>query len=69
METVINVVESLVQKTNNVASTAETGAPQAGNSALYKCRSCNLVYIATEKQSCSSCGTPLEQVPATLDET
>lgn len=33
---------------------------------LYQCRTCDTVYIAPEKQTCSQCRTAVEQVPATL---
>lgn len=34
--------------------------------ALYQCETCGTVYIATEKETCSSCKTGVDEVPATL---
>lgn len=33
---------------------------------LFQCSACDTVYVDTEKQSCSTCGDPVEEVPATL---
>jgi hypothetical protein len=36
-------------------------------SSLFACQECNSVYVALEKQTCSSCGTAVEEIPATLN--
>lgn len=33
---------------------------------LFRCSSCDVVYIDTGKQVCPTCGQPVEEVPATL---
>lgn len=72
MKSVVNVVQSVTRMLSSRTNHAETeidSAPDGDSqSSLYACRSCDSVYIATEKQTCQSCGTAVEQVPATLDE-
>ncbi|OVE84381.1 hypothetical protein [Natronolimnobius baerhuensis] len=43
-------------------ATGQTDA--SGN--LFHCSSCGVVYIATAKQSCTTCETDVEQVRSTL---
>lgn len=32
---------------------------------LYNCSSCDQIYVATDKQTCSTCGTAVERVEQT----
>ncbi len=63
MKSVIKWLQSITQTTQS------TESPETTQSSLYVCQSCDSAYIATEKQTCSTCDGPVEQVPATLDET
>jgi len=36
------------------------------NTKLFECPSCENVYVAVEKSTCSDCDTPVEEVAATL---
>ncbi len=77
MKSVVNVVRSvtrmvpvpsrMVRRETATETKAETGDTRG--SSLYACQNCNSVYIASEKWTCSSCESAVEQVPATLDET
>lgn len=63
MKSVINWLQSITRTTESTEST------KAQQSTLYACKSCGSVYVATEKETCSKCETPVEQVPATLEDT
>jgi predicted RNA-binding Zn-ribbon protein involved in translation (DUF1610 family) len=75
MKSVVTVVRSVTRlvapSTERTATEteAETETDDVSRSSLFACPSCNTVYIAAEKRTCSSCTTEVEQIPATLDET
>lgn len=81
MRSVVNVMRSVtrilpmpsktVPPERKTATETKTEAETSDTrqSSLYACPSCNTVYIASEKQTCSSCETAVEQVPATPNET
>ena len=73
MRSIVDVAQSFTRlvspTTDRPESESETERDETGQSSLYVCRSCNSVYIAAEKQSCSSCKTSVDRVSATLDET
>lgn len=66
MKTVIDWAQSFTRTVQSAVSSPTTETTQ---SSLFLCSSCDSVYIATEKQTCSTCGTPVRQVRATLDNT
>ncbi|WP_226013526.1 hypothetical protein [Halomicrobium salinisoli] len=52
-------------------SDAEETDPEAAaepRSALFHCPDCATVYIATDKTTCASCDTDVDQISATLTE-
>jgi len=72
MKSIFKLVQSvtriLLSTTNHAESETESAPDDDRQPSLYACQSCDSVYIATEKQTCQSCGTAVEQVPATLDQ-
>jgi ribosomal protein L37E len=46
---------------------ASSGA-EPPDSSLFQCTECGTVYIATDKDECSSCGTGTDRVPSTLSD-
>lgn len=48
---------------DEASPTAREDRPSTG---LYECPACDVVYIAAEKDSCSSCRTDVREVPSTL---
>lgn len=44
----------------------ETETDATGNANLFRCLSCEIVYIAIDKQTCSKCDGSVEQIPSTL---
>lgn len=41
---------------------------ETAQSHLFRCSSCQRVYVDTAKQTCSTCDSTVEQIPATLAE-
>jgi Mg-chelatase subunit ChlI len=71
MTSVSNMVRSIAQllPSGPAVPTNETDAEpsDAHQSSLSACPRCDSVYIAAEKRTCASCGTDVEQGPATLE--
>lgn len=42
--------------------------PDHPDSSLFQCTECGTVYIATDKDECSTCGTDTDRVPSTLSD-
>lgn len=51
---------------DDVAGPAATDEPR---SSLFHCPDCAAVYIATDKRTCATCDTAVDQIPSTLTET
>ncbi|MFC7141166.1 hypothetical protein ACFQMA_15180 [Halosimplex aquaticum] len=57
---------------DDAARPDEPGATDRGESRdvpetnLYECATCDTVYVAEEKSTCSTCGNAVEEVSATL---
>ncbi|WP_123535620.1 hypothetical protein [Halosimplex salinum] len=43
-----------------------TGSRSSPETKLFECDTCNDVYVAVEKSTCSTCGNAVEQVPSSL---
>ena len=54
------------EKRQNDVDTASRDEPP---SSLFHCPECKTVYIATDKNTCSTCDETVEQVPSELSET
>jgi hypothetical protein len=81
MRAVTELLQSVVESTGTSGSGASTdeddqteGASERGTgadrdgSSLYRCPTCETVYIAGEKRTCSTCQSDVERVPATLSD-
>jgi hypothetical protein len=76
MKSVISVVKSFTRMRpfaespdTEAESETETELSDDREPSLFACRECDSVYIALEKQTCSSCRTAVERVPATVNNT
>ena len=47
---------------------ADAGADAEPRSSLFQCSECDVVYIALEKDKCSSCRTEVTEVSPTLSQ-
>lgn len=47
---------------------SQSGSEPERESSLFHCQECGTVYVAYEKATCRSCGTPVEEVAANLHE-
>lgn len=61
------LVRSALNTEQKQARSTTTEPPEKSNSSLFHCESCDTVYIAIEKSSCSTCRTTVEQVPSKFD--
>lgn len=68
MKSLLKWVRSVAPTAEPAASTPEPEASETSTPFLYECHSCNSVYIAVEKQTCSSCKTPVERVSESGDD-
>lgn len=51
------------------ARTDAAATPEESRSSLFRCPECESVYVATDKDACSTCETAVVRVPSTLSET
>jgi len=56
------VAEKRVQASSTNGNEDGTDAPEEPESNLYECPSCDAVYVAIDKETCSSCRTPVERI-------
>lgn len=65
------VISDLRAEVQNTAESDENDSDSDGETSrdigLFHCSACGTVYIAPDKQECSRCETPVEQVPSTLE--
>lgn len=47
-------------------TTNDTEDSERAETTLFRCPSCDDVYVAVEKDTCSKCGGDVEAVPSTL---
>ena len=51
------------------AATQRRGDGTTREASLFQCPDCEAVYVATDKDTCSTCGAAVDQVPSTLADT
>lgn len=69
---VVSVVEGqLGRKNESPTQTDDEDLSPAdeSRSTLYQCPDCESVYVALDKQTCSTCDAAVEEVPSTLSRT
>ncbi|MFC4447916.1 hypothetical protein [Halorussus aquaticus] len=68
----VGAVGERVRRTGGRAgTTSDSGATRRdeSRSSLFRCPDCEAVYIATDKDTCSTCETTVQRVPSTPAET
>lgn len=58
-----NISTFVTQKSGGSEGTA---TDEGGSPDLFRCPSCDTVYVAIDKEACSNCGTGVKQVRSTL---
>lgn len=59
-------LQSLWSATRAATDGLELGESEDPRPGLFHCPTCGVVYIAVDKETCSSCETTVESVPSTL---
>lgn len=66
---IITRVRSLLNATSERGESgvnADGTTTEGPESSLFRCRDCDVVYIATDKSTCPNCGESVTRVPSTL---
>jgi rRNA maturation endonuclease Nob1 len=65
----VSPISKLLRAVGVTAESARTDTqPEQSDTpkpSLYECPACTTVYVAVEKETCSTCGTTVEQVGST----
>lgn len=75
MHSIAKLTEAVSRRFRNTGdqtdttTATETTLPDESQPSLFYCSDCETVYIATDKNTCSTCDTTVEQVPSALAET
>jgi hypothetical protein len=64
-------VKNVLTRLRHVFGGDQTGEPPASDghepATLYSCSGCERTYVGTDKESCSRCAGPVEEIPSESD--
>lgn len=71
MKSITELAGAVQERVRGTESREQTDGPETARrdgsqSDLFHCPACDLVYVATDKDTCSGCDAAVEQVPSTL---